>query len=431
MSVKSKNKNIRIQLNKEINALKYKNNEFFNKSSINDLTHLKTYTIDDNDTLEKDDAISLERIEDKYKVWIHIASPALHIDYDSAIDLSARKLISTIYLSTNNIYMFPIYLINEIFSLNEKNIRAAISLGVIFNNDATIDSYEILESIIKPSYHLDYYDADILIDYAPKEEKDLSIIYKILEKRKQIRIKNGAKEILESYGKVIVNDNIPSIKIIDPTLSRFLISEAMILYGDLLSDYTKKNNIPVPYRVQEGINNQNNDNKLYSKNKILNNYFLKKTMGRTYYSTQPLRHNSLGLNSYLQASSPIRRYSDLLVHYQINRFINNKNLISKEEIDNNINHINNIARQNISRYREDQKNWFNILINNNEFKEYKVILLNWINRYKKISLIYFLEYKISSICYLKTKLEIKSGDNITINNITNDYKDILYFQLIS
>ena len=391
MSIKIKNRDSKIELYKEIEEIKSKKNSLLlSNSSLKDLSHLKTYTIDDDDIFEIDDAISLEKTSSKYKLWIHIASPALHIDYNSTIDKIARKLTSTIYLSTNNIYMFPESLINDLFSLTNNEKRGSLSLGVIFNNDGSISYSEIVQSLIKPNYKLNYEDAEELIYYAPKEEEDLSIISMILEKRKSFRKKFGAMEITETYAKIIVNDNLPSIKLIEPSQSRQLISEAMILYGDLISKYTKNNKIPVPYRVQDTKNRLNNDYNFSSEKRIYNNFLLKKSFGKTYYSVEPLRHNSLGLNSYLHATSPIRRYSDLLVHYQINRFLNNKNLISKDEIDKNIIEINKQGRENINRYREDQKIWLNKLFENNKNEEYRVIFLNWINRYKNICILYLL-----------------------------------------
>ena len=432
MSTKLKEEDIQIKLNKEINDIRDKNFDLIHKKkSLKDLSYLKTYTIDDNETIEIDDAISLEKISDKYKLWIHIASPSTYIDYDSNFDRYARKQISTVYLSTSNIYMFPKILISDIFSLNKNKLNASLSLGVLFDNDGNINSSEIVQTLIKPSYKLSYTDADELIDFAPKEEEDLSIIYKILEKRKYLRNKNGAKEILESYGKIIVNKNIPSIKVIDPTYSRLLISEAMILYGDLIACYAKKNNIPVPYRVQESKNSLSKDMIFHSDNKILNNYLLKKSMGKSYYSLQPSRHDGLGLRNYLHATSPIRRYSDLLVHYQITRFIENKKLISNEEIQNNIIQINNLGRQNINMYREDQKAWLDKWFQNNNIKEYKVVFLNWVNRHKRICIVYFIDFNFTSICYLKGKSDIMAGDDFNIYNITNNYNDMLYFELQS
>ena len=401
-------------------------------TSVKDLTHLKTYSIDDSQTFEIDDAISLEKISYQHKLWIHIASPTSYFEYQSAIDKKARKLISTVYLSTNTYYMLPEILINDVFSLSDKEKRESLSLGVIFNEDGSVGSTEIVQSIIKVDFRLNYTEADELIDYAPKEEEDLSIISEILQSRKCWRKNSGAMEILESFGKIIVEDNNPTLKIIDPTLSRQLISEAMILYGNLISNFTKVNKIPVPYRVQQRIDKVSKDNIQDSDNKVLYNFVLKKTMGKSYYSINPMPHSSLGLTSYLHATSPIRRYADLLVNYQLNRYLNNKELISKEDVEQMTLEINNQGRQNIMRYREDQKYWLIKWFKKNSFKEYNVILLNWINKYKCICILYFIEYHFSTICNLKSKKNLNIGESFNVQNIVNNNNnDIIYFELIS
>ena len=415
----------------EIKDLIFRSNTSNNlNSAVKDLTHLKTYTIDDSKTVEIDDAISLEQVSGQNKLWIHIASPASYIEYQSGIDEKARKLVSTVYLSTNTYYMLPKALINNVFSLSDKEKRESLSLGVILNDDGSISSTEIVQSLIQVDYRLDFTEADELIDYAPKEEIDLSLISTILESRKSWRKNLGSIEILESYGKIVVEDKIPNIKIIDPTLSRQLISEAMILYGDIISNFTKLNKIPVPYRVQERSDKVSKDNIQLSDNKILYNFLLKKTMGKTYYSINPMQHDSLALTSYLHATSPIRRYADLLVHYQLNRFLNNKVLISKDDVQQIIQEINNQGRQNIMRFREDQKYWLGKWFENNTFNEYSVILLNWINRYKNICLLYFVDYNFSTISNLHSKLNKNIGDNFNVKNTNHDNNDMNYFEII-
>jgi len=400
-------------------------------TSVKDLTHLKTYSIDDSQTVEIDDAISLEKISCQHKLWIHIASPTSYFEYQSAIDKKARKLISTVYLSTNTYYMLPEILINDVFSLSDKEKRSSLSLGVHINEDGSVGSTEIVRSIIKVDFRLNYIEADELIDYAPKEEEDLSIISEILQRRKCWRKNSGAMEILESFGKIIVEDNNPTLKIIDPTLSRQLISEAMILYGNLISNFTKVNKIPVPYRVQQRIDKVSKDNIQDSDNKVLYNFLLKKTMGKSYYSINPMPHSSLGLTSYLHATSPIRRYADLIVNYQLNRYLNNNELISKEDVEQMILEINNQGRQNIMRYREDQKYWLRKWFEKKSFKVYKVILLNWVNRYKNICILYFLDYHFSTICNLKSKKNLNIGESFNVQNIDNNNIDIIFFELIS
>ena len=418
-------------IDNEVKDIKSKfNNTNFNQV-FKDLTHLKTYSIDDSLSFEIDDAVSLERLSCQYKLWIHIASPTSYLEYQSAIDRNARKLNSTVYLSTNTDYMLPEILINDVFSLSEKEKRASISLGVIFNESGSICSTEIVQSIIKVDFRLNYTEADELIDYAPKEEDDLSIISEILQSRKVWRINSGATEILESFGKIIVEDNNPTLKIIDPTLSRQLISEAMILYGNLISDFTKINKIPVPYRVQHRIDKVTNNNIQDFDNQILYNFLLKKTMGKSYYSINPMSHKSLGLKSYLHATSPIRRYADLIVNYQLNRFLNNKELISKKDVEQITFDINNQGRQNIMRYREDQKYWIIKWFKKNYLCLHNAILLNWINRYKDICILYFTDYHFSTICNLKSKKKLNTGESVKVKNIVNNNNnDIIYFELI-
>ncbi len=400
-------------------------------TAVKDLTHLKTYSIDDSQTFEIDDAISLERISSQHKLWIHIASPSSYFEYQSAIDKKARKLISTVYLSNDTYYMLPNILINNVFSLSNKETRESISVGVIFNEDGNVVSTEIVQGIIKVDFRLNYTEADELIDYAPKEEEDLSIISEILQTRKCWRMNSGAIEILESFGKIIVDDNNPTLKIIDPTLSRQLISEAMILYGNLISNFTKINKIPVPYRVQQRIDNVSNDKIKDCDNKVFYNFKLKKTMGKSYYSINPMPHSSLGLTSYLHATSPIRRYADLLVNHQLIRYLNNKDLISKEEVEQITIQINNQGRQNIMRYREDQKYWLIKWFKNNTLIVYDVTLLNWVNNYKNICILYFIEYHFSTICNLKSKKKLNIGDSFKVQNIVDNNNDMIFFELIS
>ncbi len=420
-------------INNEVKDIisRFKQKKYNLNSEVKDLTHLKTYSIDDSQTFEIDDAISLEKISCQHKLWIHIASPTSYFEYQSAIDKNARKLVSTVYLSTNTYYMLPELLINNVFSLSDKEKRESLSLGVIFNEDGSVSSSEVVQSVIKVDFRLNYTEADELIDYAPKEEEDLSIISTILQSRKCWRKNSGAMEILESYGKIIVQDNIPTLKIIDPTLSRQLISEAMILYGYIISNFTKVNNIAVPYRVQERMDRVSKDKIHDPDNHVLYNFLLKRTMGKSYYSINPMPHSSLGLTSYLHATSPIRRYADLIVNYQLNRFINNKDLISKEEVEKLIHEINNQGRQNIMRYREDQKYWLSKWFENNSYKEYNVILLNWINRYKNICILYLIEYHFSTICYLNSKKSFNIGESFKVKNKINNNNDIIYFELIS
>ena len=82
------------------------------------------------------------------------------------------------------------------------------------------------------------------------------------------------------------------------------------------------------------------------------------------------------------------------------------------------------------RFREDQKFWLSKWFENNPVKEYQVLLLNWLNRYKNICILFFLVYYFSSICNLNSKVNINVGENLKVRNTINNNNDIIYFELI-
>ena len=84
------------------------------------------------------------------------------------------------------------------------------------------------------------------------------------------------------------------------------------------------------------------------------------------------------------------------------------------------------------RYREDQKYWLIKWFKRNSFKEYNVILLNWINKYKCICILYFKEYHFSTICNLKSKKNLNIGESFNVKNIlNNNNNDMIDFELFS
>ena len=83
------------------------------------------------------------------------------------------------------------------------------------------------------------------------------------------------------------------------------------------------------------------------------------------------------------------------------------------------------------RYRDDQKYWISKWFEKNTFNLYNVILLNWVNRYKNVCILYFLDYHFSTICNLKSKKNLNIGDNFNVKNIVDNNDDIIYFELIS
>ena len=157
-----------------------------------DLTNLKTYIIDSKDPKEVDDAFSLELIEGNIKkLWIHISNPCKLFSEDSKIDINARRKSSSLYLINQYIPMLPGEIIEKA-NLNQNKISDTLSASIIFNDDGSINKYEIVEAKIKPKYQLIYEDAEEIIELEPKEEFEIVEIKKLLLKSISYRKKQGA-----------------------------------------------------------------------------------------------------------------------------------------------------------------------------------------------------------------------------------------------
>ena len=157
-----------------------------------DLTDLKTYIIDSDDPHEVDDAISLEIKEgNKKNLWIHISNPCKLFLHDSNVDLNARKRNSSLYLIDQYVPMLPKDILEKA-NLAQNKVSETISAAIEFNDDGSINKYEITEAIIKPKYQLTYEDANEILELEPKEEIELIEIKNLLEKSITYRKKQGA-----------------------------------------------------------------------------------------------------------------------------------------------------------------------------------------------------------------------------------------------
>ncbi|MGK7941929.1 MAG: ribonuclease catalytic domain-containing protein [Crocosphaera sp.] len=284
-----------------------------------DLTHLKVYTIDDESTEEIDDGLSVEYLEDdRVKLWIHIADPTRLVTPGDELDLEARKRSTTLYLPTGMISMFPMELAAGPMSLRQGELSAALSFGVILDGEGAVVDYSIHASLIKPTYRLTYHDVDEMLLLGITAEAELAVLADAAKKRHQWRQSQGSITIKmpEAIIKVKSEEEIV-IELLETSISRQLVAEMMILAGEVAGTYCGENNIPVPFRGQPQPELPSDDELLLLPAGPVRACALRRCMPRSEMGTIPSRHASLGLNSYTQVTSPIRRYTDLLTHFQL------------------------------------------------------------------------------------------------------------------
>ncbi|ACB52694.1 ribonuclease II [Crocosphaera subtropica ATCC 51142] len=284
-----------------------------------DLTHLKVYTIDDESTEEIDDGLSVEYLDDdRVKLWIHIADPTRLVTPGDELDLEARKRSTTLYLPTGMISMFPVELATGPMSLRQGKLCAALSFGVILDSHGAILDYSIHASLIKPTYRLTYHDVDEMLQLGITAESELAVLAEAAKKRHQWRQSQGSITIKmpEAIIKVKSEEEI-IIELLETSISRQLVAEMMILAGEVAGNYCREHGIPVPFRGQPQPELPSEEELLLLPPGPVRACALRRCMPRSEMGTLPSRHASLGLDNYTQVTSPIRRYTDLLTHFQL------------------------------------------------------------------------------------------------------------------
>ena len=282
-------------------------------SSRLDLKHLKTWAIDTRGSKDRDDAFSFEqRDEGGFNLYVHVADPAEFILPGSELDHEAACRGSSIYMPDNRIHMLPPGISEDFLSLSEGGDRFALTFALKFDENAHLKDLHINESIISIDFATEYEVADSMLESEPW----LAKAHEFAEKLKANRAANGAAMFPrqpELEVKVVDGEVLVSHRNRDD-LTAGMIAEFMIWANHAAAEWCRKNSIPCLYRIQEM---EESDLKFGETFDPVLFYAALRTFKKTTVSPNAGRHASLGLSSYTQITSPLRRYADLLLHRQI------------------------------------------------------------------------------------------------------------------
>ncbi|MCA6597926.1 MAG: VacB/RNase II family 3'-5' exoribonuclease [Pseudanabaena sp. M046S1SP1A06QC] len=395
-----------------------------------DLTHLHVYTIDDISTTEIDDGLSIETLADGHKrIWIHIADPTRWLDPDSPLDRDARKRGTSVYLPTGVIPMFPIELAAGPMSLIENKVCHAVSFAVDLDEVGAVSHYEIVTSLVKPNYRLTYEDVEEMLQLGVEDDLDRLADYARL--RKKWRVEQGAIEIHLPDTNVKVdskNGDRLTLELMEDTFSRQLVAEMMILAGEVAAKFAQTNNIPIPYRYQEQPELPPLDTLMQLPSGPVREFAICRCMTKGSLGLYASRHAGLGLEAYAQVTSPIRRYSDLLAHWQIKAFLRGEPLPFTAEmltailqaIDPAIWDANQVERQSV-------KYWSLEYLRRNKDVVWEALMLDWLRENEKLALVMIEDLGLK--LPMRINRQIQVGDNLRIKTGEVDpRKDIIYFQ---
>lgn len=283
-----------------------------------DLTHLETYAIDDEGSNDPDDAISLDGDS---KVWVHITDVASIIKPGSQEDIEASTKGSNLYLPYKTVHMLPKE-VTEIQGLGIKEENNTLSFLFEFDSDFNIINREIHLARVKV-IRTTYEEVE-----KNKDSAKFSRLYELSKALRERRLANGAISITLPEVKLRVDeDKNIDIKEIGYIPSRDVVSEFMMIAGESAAIFAKNNSIPIPYATQLPPDAKGTPDSDLSSMYIWRRKFKK---GETKFFPEP--HAGLGLDLYTRATSPLRRYSDLVVNQQIRAFLIGEKLQDQDDL---------------------------------------------------------------------------------------------------
>ncbi|KAA0258260.1 ribonuclease R [Deferribacter autotrophicus] len=323
---------------------------FKNAGERTDFTRLFTVTIDGEDARDFDDAISIEKTNGGYILYVHIADVAHYVRPGTNIDKEAYNRATSVYFPEFAIPMLPEKLSNEQCSLMPNVERLAMTVKIEYDKVGNRKKTSFYQSIIKSDYRLTYNYVNDLID-GKEETDDENLKYlvdvskeltdKLIKKRKRIGMIDfdlpEATFIFDDDGNLI--DIVP----FERKFSHRIIENFMIEANEAVAEYLEEHidisvfrvhDYPDAKKVKEfnkmcqffGIDVLMPDEitpemiqKIAEKVKeskygyVLGS-MLVRTMQKALYSIDNIGHFGLASESYTHFTSPIRRYPDLLVH---------------------------------------------------------------------------------------------------------------------
>lgn len=356
-----------------------------------DLTKLKVYTIDDESTEEIDDGLSVEYLGEgkQHRLWIHIADPTRLVSPGEELDLEARRRSTSLYLPTGMISMFPTELATGPMSLVQGQVCPALSFSVILDETGAVREYSIHPTLIKPTYRLTYNDVDEMIEFGVKAEPEIAELAAWAQRRQQWRRSCGSINIQmpEAIIKVKENEEIV-IELLENSGSRLLVAEMMILAGEVAGRYCKDNGVPVPFRSQPQPELPSEEELLILPAGPVRSCALRRCMPRSEMGITPARHSSLGLDAYTQVTSPIRRYTDLLAHFQIKAHLRGESLpFSAEDLQQILFSVANSAYEATLVERQTNRYWGLEYLRRNAHEVWQVLVLRWLREDENLGLI--------------------------------------------
>ncbi len=321
-----------------------------------DLRDRLTFTIDNDDAKDFDDAVSIEKMKTGYKLWVSIADVSFFVKRGSLIDKEALKRGTSFYLPNMVIPMLPNVLSDHLCSLVPHEDRLTKTVEIDFSDKGEVTDYKIYDSVIRSDERLTYsWVSEVLSKRGkpPKKYRDivnsLRIMKSLYQKLKKRRIEKGELDFDIPDVQLVRDENGNIVNIIkaERTIAHGIIEEFMIAANSVVGSFFSKREGPSIYRIHEPpdrlsilelkkslrqlgyeldigreirpkeiqrviVESQNRQDKRSI------SFLILRSLKKAVYSTDEVEHFGLAIENYTHFTSPIRRYPDLVAHRIVN-----------------------------------------------------------------------------------------------------------------
>lgn len=329
-----------------------------------DIRDLLTVTIDGEDAKDLDDAITLSKEGDIYKLGVHIADVTNYVQEYSALDEEAKERGTSVYLVDRVIPMLPHTLSNGICSLNQGEDRLALSCMMDIDAKGRVVGHKIAETVVCVDRRMSYTAVKKILE--DKDEKtieeyqDFVPMFELMKELAAIlrkkRMQRGSIDFDFPETKILLDDkgHPVEIKPYERNVATKIIEDFMLIANETVAEDFFWQQIPFVYRTHDNPDSE----KIHKLATFINNFgysihigqdevhpkelqkLLQKIEGSTEeplisrltlrsmkqakYSTISSGHFGLATNYYCHFTSPIRRYPDLQIHRIIKECLRGK-----------------------------------------------------------------------------------------------------------
>ncbi len=332
-----------------------------------DCRNMLTVTIDGETAKDFDDAISIERNEQGIILYVHIADVSHYVQWDSVIDMEARKRGTSVYFPGSVIPMLPEKLSNDLCSLVPREDRPTFSVEIHFDRNGQIRNRDFYPSIINSNERMTYTSVrKILVDNDTEERSKYAYLIKTFELMEELcdilrkkRIERGSLDFDLPEPEILLDMQGRPEAVIksERNLAHMMIEEFMIAANEAVASHLEEIAIPSVYRVHEepdtakldelkpilaafGIHIKKASKKTFHsvlkktkgrEEESIINILLLRSLKQARYATENIGHFGLASSSYTHFTSPIRRYPDLIVHRILRSVLAKKDLPEKKK----------------------------------------------------------------------------------------------------